>query len=88
MKQDGTFEETWRFSNEYSGKAEGGGSTNGQWHDEGRDWFTRNIELEHFISLAGYDRKRAAGSISAIVIGYGGITAIDVDAGANITFSK
>jgi heme/copper-type cytochrome/quinol oxidase subunit 2 len=88
MKQDGTFEETWHFLNEYNGKAEGDGSTKGQWHEDGRDWLTRNITLEHFASLAEYDRNHAEESRNVIVMGYGGVTAIDVDSGANITFFK
>jgi hypothetical protein len=88
MWPDGRFSETWHFKNEYNGKAEGDGSVQGHWHDEGRDWLTRDIVLEPFTSLAEYSRGQSAGADRAIVMGYGGDTSIDVDSGADITFMK
>jgi hypothetical protein len=88
MQRDGTFVETWRFMNEYNGKPEGEGVTRGTWHDAGRDWFTRDIELEGFKGLAEYSRDRAAGNTGANVTGYGGATSIEVDAGSDIFFQK
>ena len=88
MQRDGTFVETWHFKNEYNGKAEGDGSTQGHWRDEGRDWLTRNIVLEPFTPLAHYDRGKTYRTNSGIVTGYGGVTLIEVDSGADIAFRK
>ena len=88
LRNDGTFDETWQFKNEYSGKAEGAGSSNGRWHDKGRDWLTRDITLDPFTPLAEYGRGHEPYPISAIVAGYGGVTSIEVDQGADISFFK
>jgi hypothetical protein len=87
MQPDGNFCETWHFKNEYTGKTEGDGSMQGQWHNKRRDWFTRDIVLEHFTPLAEYDRGQSGGR-SVIVEGYSGTTVLDVDPGANIVFFK
>jgi hypothetical protein len=88
MHPDGSFLETWHFKNEYSGKPEGDGSTQGRWHDQGRDWLTRDIVLEPFTPLAGYNRSSLPGAQVAIVTGYSGGTSIEVDLGADITFFR
>lgn len=86
MHSDGTFVETWRFKNEYSGKLEGEGLTQGTWSNAGRDWLTRNIDFEAFKGLAEYSRGSDAGAARANVMGYGGVTSIEVDAGSDIVF--
>jgi hypothetical protein len=88
MQPDGTFVEAWRFRNEYNGKSEGEGLTRGTWRNAGRDWLTRDIELETFRGLAEYSRGHAVGITRANVMGYGGVTSIEVDAGSDIVFHK
>jgi hypothetical protein len=88
MRQDGTFIETWRFKNEYNDKPEGEGVTQGTWRDAGRDWMTRDIDLQSFRGLAEYDRDHGPGASRANVMGYGGVTAIEVDTGSDIVFRK
>jgi hypothetical protein len=88
LNQDSKFIETWHFKNEYNGKVESDGSPQGQWNDDGRDWLTRNIVLEHFRPLASYDRGIKDQSPYANVMGYGGSISIEVDAGAEIMFVK
>ena len=88
MQLDGTFVETWRFRNQYNGKPEGEGVTRGTWRTTGRDWLTRDIQLETFKGLAEYSRDRTAGITGANVMGYGGVTSIEVDAGSDIVFRK
>jgi hypothetical protein len=88
VRRDGSFTETWHFKNEYNGKDEGGGSIQGRWQDEGRDWLTRNIVLEPFTSLAEWDRGHIDAARPAIVEGYSFTTAIDVDPGADITLFR
>ena len=88
MHPDGTFVENWRFTNEYNGKPEGQGVIEGTWSNEGRDWLTRNIHLKSFKGLAEYDREHVARTTGANVMGYGGVTSIEVDAGSDIVFRK
>jgi hypothetical protein len=88
MQPDGTFVEGWRFTNEYNGKPEGQGEIHGTWSNEGRDWLTRNIDLKSFKGLAEYDRNHIPGITGANVMGYGGVTLIEVDAGSDIVFRK
>jgi hypothetical protein len=88
MHPDGTFVEAWQFRNEYNGTPEGQGVTQGTWRDEGRDWLTRNIDLKPFKGLAEYSRDRIPGATGANVMGYGGVTSIEVDAGSDIVFRK
>ena len=88
MQPDGTFVETWRFRNEYNGTPEGEGVTQGTWRNAGRDWLTRNIELKSFKGLAEYDRDHVPGVTGANVMGYGGVTSIEVDSGSDIVFRK
>ncbi|AFL90472.1 hypothetical protein Terro_4269 [Terriglobus roseus DSM 18391] len=88
MQGDGTFVEVWHFRNEYNGKPVGEGVAHGTWRDAGRDWLTRNIELEGFRGLAEHDRDRSAGLSGANVMGYGGGTSIEIDAGSEIVFRK
>lgn len=88
MRRDGHFSETYRFTNEYTGKPEGEGSSEGTWHDRGRDWLTRDLVLEHFVLLAGFQRKQGAGTANPTVLGYAGTTAIEVDPGSDIAFFK
>jgi hypothetical protein len=85
---DGTFVETWHFTNAYTGKSEGDGETHGTWSDKGRDWLTRDIELGAFKQLAEYNRDRPADITGANVMGYSGSTSIEVDAGSDIVFIK
>jgi hypothetical protein len=59
----------------------------GQWLDEGRDWLTRDIVLEHFTPLAEDDRGHTE-SPRVIVEGYIGATVLDVDPGADIAFLR
>lgn len=88
MHPDGTFVEVWRFTNEYNGTPEGQGVTQGIWRNEGRDWLTRNIDLTSFKGLAEYDRGHVPGAHGANVMGYGGVTSIEVDSGSDIVFRK
>jgi hypothetical protein len=88
IRRDGTFVETWRFKNEYNDKPEGQGSAKGSWRDEGRDWLTRDVSLDPFKPLAGNSRDNLSGSVRANVMGYGFVTLIEVDPGANIVFQK
>jgi hypothetical protein len=88
MQRDGSFVETWHLKNEYNGTPEGSGSTQGRWHDSGRDWFTRDVSLEPFRPLAEYDRGHTYISLSASLEGYSGFTAIHVDFGEDIAFFK
>jgi len=86
MHADGTFVEGWLFKNEYSRKPEGQGATHGTWRNEGRDWLTRNISLTSFKGLAEYDRDHIPGFHGANVMGYGGVTSLEIDAGSDIVF--
>ena len=88
MHSDGTFVESWRFKNEYTGKPEGQGVTQGIWRNEGRDWLTRNIEFRSFKGLAKYDRDHVPSTTGANVMGYGGVNSIEVDSGSDIVFRK
>ena len=88
MHPDGTFVEIWQFRNEYNGKPEGQGVTQGIWRNERRDWLTRNIELKSFKGLAEYDRDHVPGATGANVMGYGGVTSIEIDSGSDIVFRK
>jgi hypothetical protein len=88
MRSDGQFIETWHFISDYNGRDEGSGSIQGKWHDDGRDWFTRNISLDKFNPLAEYSRGQGFTGSNAIVEGYSFATALDVDPGADITFFK
>ena len=88
MRSDGSFTETWHFTNEDSGKPGGDGTIQGRWWSSGRDWLTRDIILQPFRPLAGYDRQQSPWSYPALVEGYSGSTAIEVDAGADIVFWK
>jgi hypothetical protein len=88
MHPDGTFIEGWQFKNEYSGKPEGQGATHGTWRNEGRDWLTRNIVFTSFKGLAEYDRDHLPGNRGANVMGYGGVTSLEIDAGSDIVFRK
>ena len=85
---DGTFIEEWHFTNEYNGKPEGDGEIRGNWRDMGRDWLTRNIELGSFKQLAEFSRDSPVGIIGANVMGYSGSTAVEVDTGSDIVFTK
>jgi hypothetical protein len=85
---DGTFIEEWHFTNAYTGKREGDGEIRGAWRDLGRDWLTRDIELGSFKQLAEYSRDSPVGIIGANVMGYSGSTAVEVDAGSDIVFTK
>jgi hypothetical protein len=88
MRLDGSFVESWRLTNAYDGKGAGEGVTQGTWRDAGRDWLTRDIDLEPFKGLAEYSRSRVPSIARVSVRGYGGITSIEVDAGADIVFWK
>jgi len=88
MHPDGTFVEVWQFKNEFSGKTEGKGSSQGTWRNLGRDWLTRNIALTSFKGLAEYDRDHIPGNTEANVMGYGGVTSLEIDAGSDIVFRK
>ena len=88
LSSDGTFEETWRFTNEYNGNGEGGGSIQGRWRDSGRDWLTRDIILEPFRGFASYDREHSPRSSLSNVMAYGGRTVIEVDTGSDIVFAE
>jgi hypothetical protein len=88
MHPDGTFVEEWKFKNEYSGKPEGQGVIHGNWRDEGRDWLTRDIDLTSFKGLAEYERDHVPGNRGGNVLGYGGVTSLEVDAGSDIIFRK
>jgi len=87
IRPDNTFTEKWTFVNEYNGKPEGDGVTDGTWHDGGRGWFTRTIVLTKFKGLASYIRDRPPSTNYVILMGYssGGL---DVDSGADIVFFK
>lgn len=88
MHPDGTFVEVWHFRNVYNGRPEGEGESRGTWRDDGRDWLTRNIVFMSFKDLAERDRDHRPSNIGANVMGYGGITQIEVDSGADIVFRK
>jgi hypothetical protein len=88
MKPDGTFVEVWQFKNDFTGKPEGQGVSQGTWRNEGRDWLARDITLTSFKGLAEYDRDHAPGNRGANVMGYGGVTSMEVDAGSDIVFRK
>ena len=88
LHPDGTFVEGWHFTNEYNRKFEGQGETHGTWSNGGRDWLTRNIDLQPFRGLAEYARDQIPSITSANVTGYGGVTSIEVDTGADIVFRK
>ena len=88
MHPDGTFVEVWRFRNAYNGKPESEGESRGTWRDGGRDWLTRNITFTSFKGLAEWDRHNLPGNTGANMLGYGGVTQIEVDSGSDIVFRK
>jgi hypothetical protein len=88
MESDGSFVEVWQFRNEYNDKPEGQGMIRGIWRNVGRDWLTRDIDLTPFKGLAKPSRDRVSGPFRATVRGYGGVTSVEVDVGADIVFWK
>lgn len=88
IHKDGSFLEQWSFLNEYTGKFEGTGSSQGVWKAAERSWFERKITFEPFRPLAEYDRKHTFRSLQASVEGYSGTMAINVDSGADIYFFR
>ena len=83
---DGRFEETWRFTNQYSGKAEGSGRIQGRWQDHGRDWLTRDISLIPFAPLLTHEDDFRPRAEVGIVTAYAGRTAIEIE--SDIDFLK